>query len=121
MHVYRSILFFINYISFLNVAPKMHQLNKIVVPNVSADWKDVAYALGYDVQTVRCITNTHNGNSTKCCKELFHDWLMTSHGNEPKTWQTLLNALKEVEQLVTVTKQITKELIEMDSNNPSVH
>ena len=99
----------------------MRQLNKIVVPNVSADWKDVAYALDYDVQIVRRIINTHNGDSTKCCKELFEDWLITSHGNEPKTWQTLLNALKEVEPLVAVTEKITKELIEMDSNNPSVH
>ena len=99
----------------------MHQLNKIVVPKVSADWKDVAYALNYDIQIVRRITNTHNGDSTKCCKELFEDWLITINGSKPKIWQTLLKALKEIEQLAAATEKVIEELIQMDLNDPSVH
>ena len=79
---------------FLNVAPKMHQLNTIVVPNVSADWEEVAYALEYNIQIVRRIKNTHNKDLTKCCKELFEDWLITANGNKPKIWKTLVKALK---------------------------
>ena len=95
----------------------MHQLNTIVVPNVSVDWEDVAYALQYDIHIVRRITNTHSGDLTKCCKELFKDWLISNHGKGPRIWQTLLKALKEIEQLAAVTEKIVKDLIEMDSNN----
>ena len=110
-------MFFINYISFLNVVPTMLQLITIVVPNVSADWRYVAYALAYDIQIVRRIAATHNENPTKCCIELFEDWILTSHGSKPKIWQTLLKALEKIEQLVATTETITKELIQMDSNN----
>ena len=99
----------------------MHQLNTIVVQKVSADWEDLAFALHYDIPVVRRITNTHNGDSTKCCKELFKDWLVTTNGSGPKIWQTLLKALKEVQQLAATTEKVTEELIQMDSNNPSVH
>ena len=46
----------------------MHQLSKIIVPKVSVDWKNVAYALQYDIQTVKCITNNHNKDSANVVK-----------------------------------------------------
>ena len=93
----------------------MHYLNRIVVEKISAVWEDVAYALEYDIQTVECISCKHNGDPMKCCKELFKNWLVTNSGTKPKTWQTLLSKLKEIDKLTSVAQKIKEELIKMDS------
>ena len=93
----------------------MHDLNRIVVPKVSAEWEDIAYALQYDIPTVEQISVQHNDNPTKCCKELFKNWLATDNGTKPKIWQTLLDKLKEVENLHSITDDIIKKLNEMGS------
>ena len=92
----------------------MRVLNKIVIPRVSAEWEDIAYELEYEISTVRNIRNKHKENPKKCCKELFEDWLTTDNGAKPKIWQTLLDKLKEIEELSSVTENITERLIEMD-------
>ena len=56
----------------------------------------------------------HKGNPTKCCKELFKNWLSTDNGAKPKIWQTLLDKLKEIKELCGVTEDIIKVLIQMD-------
>ena len=95
----------------------MHYLIKHVVPKVSSEWEDMAYALWYDISTVRRIRSNHNGDAKKCCKKLFEDWLTTSNGAAPKTWKTLLDRLIEVEELVKVTEEIKEELIKMSSQH----
>ena len=92
----------------------MCDLNKIVVSKVAAEWEDIAYALRYEIPTVKLIKSDHKDNK-KCCKELFEDWLTTDNGAKPKTWQTLLNKLKEIEELHAVTESITEKLKQMDS------
>ena len=94
--------------------PKMCDLNKIVVSKVSPKWEDIAYELGYEIPKVDEISTKHKEDTKKCCKELFKDWLTTSNGVEPKIWQTLLDKLKEIEELHEITKDITKKLIQMD-------
>ena len=93
----------------------MHQLNRIVIPKVSAEWEDIAYALEYEIATVRHIRNKHKEIPKKCCKELFEDWLATDNGVKPKIWQTLLDKLKEVDELHSITEDISDVLIQMDS------
>ena len=105
--------------SFVLLEPKMHDFNTIVVPKVAAHWEDIAYALDYEIPTVDQISNKYKENPTKCCKELFKDWLVTSNGVKPKIWQTLLDKLKELQQLNKVTEEITKELIQKDSQDHS--
>ena len=92
----------------------MHDLNRIVIPKVLPVWESVAYALCYDIPTVRLIKSKHNDNPTKCCRELFEDWLVTSNGATPKTWGTLLDKLKQINNLTRATKQIREELIQKD-------
>ena len=91
----------------------MHDLNRIVVPKVSDEWEDIAYALQYDIPTVERISVKCKGNTTKCCKELFKDWLTTDNGAKPKIWQTLMDKLKEIKELAGVTEDIMKRLIQM--------
>ena len=92
----------------------MHDLNRIVVSKVSAAWEDIAYALQYDIPDVQKISKKHEDNPTKCCKELFKSWLATDNGVKPKIWQTLLNKLKEIEELHEETEDIIEKLIQMD-------
>ena len=88
----------------------MADLNNIVIPRIKAEWKDVAYALRYKIVTVNAIKQKHNENPKKCCQELFEDWLSTNHGVSPKTWSTLLDKLKEVEELSAATQEIISKL-----------
>ena len=94
--------------------PLMHDINRIVVPKVSAEWEDIAYALQYEIPTVKHIRNKHKENPKKCCKELFEDWLTTDNGAKPKIWQTLLDKCKEIEDLQSITDDIIKKLNQMD-------
>ena len=93
----------------------MHDLNRIVVPKVSAQWEDIAYALQYDIPAVENINLKCNGNPTKCCKEMFKNWLATDNGAKPKIWQTLMDKLKEIEELCGVTEDIMEVLIQEHS------
>lgn len=90
--------------------PEMADLSKFVIPRIKAEWEDVAFALRYKIVTVNAIKEKHNEDPKKCCRELFIDWLSTSHGVGPKTWSTLLDKLKEVEDLSAATQEIIKEL-----------
>ena len=92
----------------------MHDLNRIVVAKVSAEWEDIAYALQYDIPAVEKINEKHSGNPTKCCKELFKNWLSTDNGAKPKIWETLLDKLKEIEELHKETEDMMETLQQMD-------
>ena len=92
----------------------MHDLNRIVVAKVSAEWEDIAYALQYDIPAVEKINEKHSGIPTKCCKELFKNWLSTDNGAKPKIWETLLDKLKEIEELHKETEDIMETLHQMD-------
>ena len=87
----------------------MGDLNRIVVPKIQADWEEVAYALRYEISTVKSIKE-ENGSPKKCCSGLLTDWLTTDNGNSPKTWGTLIKALKGINELHSVTQEIEKEL-----------
>ena len=88
----------------------MSDLLRMVVPRISPFWEDVAYALHYRISIVESIGTKHNSDPKKCCRELFKDWLTTNNGAAPKTWLTLLDRLKEVEELAPATEVIMKEL-----------
>ena len=89
-------------------------LNSFVIPEVASEWEDVAYVLHYKISTVRCIERNHGKDVRRCCRELLEDWLTTDNGAEPKTWQTLLDALKLIKNLTTVTQEITDKLHQID-------
>ena len=99
--------------TFARVVPQMADLNNIVIPRVKAEWEDVAYALRYKIHDVKAIKKQHNENLKKCCQQLFTDWLSTNHGVSPKTWSTLLNKIKEVDDLASAYKEIIDDLNEL--------
>ena len=83
-------------------------LLKIVIPKVSTQWDTIAYCLGFQIHKVQSIKETYSGNPEKCCKEVFVHWLTSKEG--PKTWEIVLQRLKEITELTAVTEQIEKEL-----------
>ena len=90
----------------------MWELSKIVIPEIKANWKDVAYiSLRYDIPKVKSIEEKHHNDPKKCCQELFEDWLRTCKEGESKTWEALLGQLKEVEELKASVEKISKMLI----------
>ena len=61
-------------------------------------WSDVAYAMRYEIGTVKAIDG--NGRDLgKCCEMLLTDWLQTRNGPTPKTYQTLLKCIRKVDEL----------------------
>ena len=67
--------------------------------------------MGYDVDFVATKKEDFS-NSDKRCRHILTDWLRTSYGPAPKTWQTLLSKLKDVESLKAAVESIEEELIE---------
>ena len=64
----------------------MHLLNKIVVPRIKAEWKDVAFSMGYEPHDVDAIDQDFR-NLKQRCQYLFADWLGK---NRDPTWKALL-------------------------------
>ena len=112
IYCHDSIYIYTIYTSLLE--PIMWQLNKIVVPVVVARWIDVAYnSLHYDIPEVEAIEAKHNNNPKECCRELFKDWLTTNNGITPKSWQTLVKQLEEVEDLAASVEKIKAQILRL--------
>ena len=89
----------------------MFDLTKIVIPKVMNEWEYIAEALRYDLPTISTIKTRGNEDPKKCCRELLKDWLTTKNGAKagPKVWSTLLDALKEIDE---IADDITENIIE---------
>ena len=66
----------------------------------------MADSLEFDIQTIRAIEQSCMKATLDCCDNLIRNWLSTDQGLKPKTWQTLINALKDIKNLTAVTKEI---------------
>ena len=87
----------------------MWKLIKIVIPKIKSHWSKLAYCMRYSVREVE-IFNREGKNLHDCCEKLFVNWLTTSHGPEPKTYETLLNHIKKIDALTAESEVIEKEL-----------
>ena len=87
----------------------MFDLTKIVIPKIMNEWEYIAEALRYDLAII-CAIKESRYDPKSCCRELFKDWLMTNNGARagPKVWSTLLNVLKEVDE---IPAEITENII----------
>ena len=107
----KLLLIVATYSCCLLIEPQIFRLNGIVIPKILDHWKDVAYySLCYDVSLVAEIEERCAGDPKQCCSDLFKDWLNTKNGTSPKTWDTLLKQLKEVEGLTNKVGEIMQEL-----------
>ena len=88
----------------------MKRLTNVVLPKIAADWKIVAINLEFESSTIRIIQQRGRDDPEKCCLEMLTEWVTTDHGVGPKTWDTLLHALKESKKLTNACNEIEKEL-----------
>ena len=88
----------------------MRPLIKYVIPRVAFTWKTVADFLDYDIHITDEIAEKYREDPKKCCDGLFRDWISTNHGVAPKTWDTLMTRLKEIDQLTASVSDIEKDL-----------
>ena len=98
------------FLEYFDLEPEMYELIEFVMPKIQAEWEDVAYSLYYEIYMVEAIKMKHREDPRKCCRELLQDWLTTENGRSPKTWSTLLDALRKVNELASVTREIEKVL-----------
>ena len=101
---------YVHQLSYIQIAPTMKCLHQLVIHKVAAEWKTIADFLDFESSTINIIQDQCRENPTKCCTELFREWLHTDLGLKPKTWSTLFDALKNVKQLTTVAEEIGQKL-----------
>ena len=101
------------------VVPYMCDLMRIVIPKILSKWEYIAEALHYDIATIHTIIVQNHGDPKKCCQKFFEDWLTTNNGAKagPKVWSTLLNALKEVDEIaIDITEDIIAKVKQLDGD-----
>ena len=83
----------------------MFDLKKIVIPKIMNKWRDVADAFRYDIEDIEVIKAKHSGDPKECCRAFLIDWLTSQRGAKagPKVWSTLLDTLKEVDEIAKET------------------
>ena len=83
---------------------------KHVIPNISADWEEVATFLEYYSPTIRLIKKANRGLPRDCCTALLEGWISTDNGVKPKTWEKFVEVLSQIRSLAMVTRQIKQNL-----------
>ena len=64
--------------------------------------------MDYEIAQVEAIKRDGRDMSERCTK-LLQDWLETSHGGTPKTWEKLLEKIKDVDELNTAAERIKEK------------
>ena len=77
-----------------------------------AKWRKVAYSMEFDLDIIDTIEQDSH-NVEECCDKLFRKWLNTKNGAAPKTWNTLLERIKEVDDLARASEEIKKEMLKL--------
>ena len=94
----------------VTIEPDMKQMVNIVLPKIATNWKLVAINLEFENSTIEIIQKRYKDDPEDCCLEMLTDWVTKDHGVGPKTWATLLCALKNIRKLTNACNEIEKEL-----------
>ena len=74
--------------------------------DVREKWKDLGVELSVTQTTLDSIDIAQRGDSGSCLREILAVWLKGSGaGDTPRTWSSIITALKEVEEM-TVAKSV---------------
>ena len=85
--------------------PKMWQLQKFVgvsgrpvkvVEEVSADWEELALALHFRGGVIRAVRENER-QVENACRRILEQWSEDGEGLQPVTWETLVEALVDIE------------------------
>jgi len=81
-------------------------ISNIIAPKVSAYWNRILYHLEYDVAFKKELEKKYMGDPRQCCTTLLEDWITSSRGVGPKTYNNLLEVLGQLPELVSVVAEI---------------
>ena len=93
----------------------MWDLIKIVIPEIKAKWKHIAYCMQYGIDDIKGIEKDSLDLEERCQK-LFENWLVSPKGIAPKTWHTLLKCIRDVNELANAAETIDTKLKAKYSN-----
>ena len=81
----------------LDRKPTIKELQNHVVRHVASKWEELGIQLNLDDDGSICdsISEKRGGDEAKCCLDVLKTWLQ-GKGEEPKTWRTLVDCLREI-------------------------
>ena len=78
-----------------------------IIERVSPEWKDLAYSLYFSRSAVKAVAEENPGDSVSCCEEVVDRWLDGEEGTrKPVSWATLVEAVRECEDMDTLATDI---------------
>ena len=94
------VIFDLHYQNNTACRPKLSELQRYVKPFAASQWEELGIALGLadedNGQLLSEIESKKGENEGKCFMEVVTVWLKKT-GKSPKTWETLLQCLAEIE------------------------
>ena len=77
--------------------PTLEDINKFIVREVAADWKQVATFLGVELSVIRIADTDHPQQCEHAFTDIFERWLSwkPDTGRKKRTWRTVLSAVEE--------------------------
>ena len=92
--------------------PTLKELQKSVIHHVAPKWEDLGIQLSLDDDgsLIDSISEKRGRDEAKCCLDVLKAWLQ-GKGEEPKTWRTLVDCLREIkaeEAIRSIEKDILK-------------
>ena len=101
------------------LTPTLHELDLIkdngvqvqVIGSVSAKWDKLATRLYFSGNAIETIKRSCHFQPEDCCRKLFTEWL-DGKGRQPKTWNTVIDVLKEAQ-----VSEVAKKLVLVVSND----
>lgn len=94
------VIFDLHYQNNTACRPKLSELQRYVKPFAASQWEELGIALGLadedNGQLLSEIESKKGENEGKCFMEVVTVWLKRT-GKSPKTWETLLQCLVEIE------------------------
>jgi len=91
--------------------PVLEHLFTLVVPRIATHWRTIAPNLQLDSSSINAIAQRENNIAFKCCREMLTEW----HGRpHESTWEMLLDAVRQDDNLQDVCNEIEREVIQLD-------
>ena len=88
----------------------MKHLNQFVICKIAPNWEKVAYSLEFDIPRVILLEKKYQKDHVGACSEMMREWLSSDVGLTPKSWSTLIAALKETVELTAAVEEIEQDI-----------
>ena len=95
----------------MHIEPKMKHLHELVIPKIYTDWEQVVDCLSESLYIMEIIKKDRTCEyPMQCCEDMLRDWLSTEDSLHPCNWKTLIDKLKEIQQLSAAAIQIKSDV-----------